>query len=67
MSIYIILKTYYRQLVNRDVNVFSNIYEFIINKDIENQDEKIIKLLENSKKYLDKQNYFDALIILTGY
>lgn len=57
-----LLQTYYRQLKNGYAYVFSNMYEFIMDSDIENQDDELVKLIESGKKYLDKKRYFDALI-----
>lgn len=57
-----LFKTYYRQLANGKSYAFSNIYDYLINHDLENDNEEITRLLENGQKYLDKKSYFDALI-----
>lgn len=57
-----LLNIYYRQLANGKSSAFSDIYDFIVNHDVEDHDEEVRKLLANGQKYLDKKRYFDALI-----
>ena len=57
-----LLNIYYMQLANGKSYAFSNIYDYLINHDLENDNEEITRLLENGQKYLDKKSYFDARI-----